>query len=490
MSAAPTTPPSKRLGYLEREAIWTRRERGGAERVPTTGAVAAAFMHRTSRAGDPLLHTHVLVANLGQSADDGTWRTLDSRRLYAHAKTAGFLYHAHLRDELTRRLGVAWEPVTNGTADLRGVPRDVIEAFSQRRAEILAHMQQRGENSARAAQVATLETRPTKPELDDPVTLRERWRRRAIDLGFHPDRLAEVLHRPDLRPVGDDLLAAAAEELLGPDGLTERASTFSRRDAVQAWCQRLTAGMPAAHVERLADALLDEEAGGVVALDRAGGRVQTLSSRDVIRRPDGTVVAAVPDDRRYSTPELLALETRTLRAAVERTDAAVATVGNDIVDRVLTDRPSISDEQAEMVRRLTGSGAGVEVVVGKAGTGKTYALDAARAAWQAAGYRVTGAALAARAALELEASAGIDSYTIDRLLADIEHPEHGGLAPESVVVVDEAAMVGTRKLARLLDAAAPATTGAPRPAPHNSERTNRPSGPRLNVATIRTGGGN
>ncbi|MDP9022558.1 MAG: AAA family ATPase, partial [Actinomycetota bacterium] len=148
------------------------------------------------------------------------------------------------------------------------------------------------------------------------------------------------------------------------------------------------------------------------------------------------------------------------------------------------------DEQAEMVRRLTGSGAGVEVVVGKAGTGKTYALDAARAAWQAAGYRVTGAALAARAALELEASAGIDSYTIDRLLADIEHPEHGGLAPESVVVVDEAAMVGTRKLARLLDAAAPATTGAPRPAPHNSERTNRPSGPRLNVATIRTGGGN
>lgn len=110
-----------------------------------------------------------------------------------------------------------------------------------------------------------------------------------------------------------------------------------------------------------------------------------------------------------------------------------------------------------MVRRLTTSGAGVEVVVGKAGAGKTFALDAAREAWQACGIRVVGAALAARAAAELESGAGIDSYTVDALLADLDRAPPGtGLAPGGVVVIDEAAMVGTRKLARLLDHAADA----------------------------------
>ncbi|MGI8792491.1 MAG: AAA family ATPase, partial [Acidimicrobiales bacterium] len=172
--------------------------------------------------------------------------------------------------------------------------------------------------------------------------------------------------------------------------------------------------------------------------------------------PDGTAIAAVPDETRYSTHDLLALEQWAVHHALARATADVALVDARSGERVLADRPSMSDEQAEMFRRLTSSGAGVEVVVGKAGAGKTYALDAARAAWQASGHRVTGAALAARAAVELETGAGIDSYTIDRLLADVEHPEHGGLAPESVLVVDEAGMVGTRKLARLLDAAAAA----------------------------------
>jgi hypothetical protein len=101
--------------------------------VPVDGFVAAAFRHRTSRADDPLLHTHVLVANLARTTDDGVWRTLDSRKLFAHAKTAGILYQAQLRFELTRRLGVAWQPVVNGHADIDGVDRQLIETFSQRR---------------------------------------------------------------------------------------------------------------------------------------------------------------------------------------------------------------------------------------------------------------------------------------------------------------------------------------------------------------------
>jgi conjugative relaxase-like TrwC/TraI family protein len=94
------------IGYLQRAAGFSRRGAGGAETLKVDGFVAAAFRHRTSRANDPLLHTHVLVANLPRTCDDGIWRTLDSRKLFAHAKTAGVLYQAQLRHELTTRLGV------------------------------------------------------------------------------------------------------------------------------------------------------------------------------------------------------------------------------------------------------------------------------------------------------------------------------------------------------------------------------------------------
>ncbi len=140
-------------------------------------------MHRASRAGDPQLHTHVVVANLVQ-ADDGRWSALDARRLYAHAKTAGYLYEARLRAELTRELGVEWTPVRNGIADIVGVPRSVLQAFSRRRAQIEAELARRGQSGPRAAQAATLETRRRKDHAVTPATLDAEWRRRAAELGF------------------------------------------------------------------------------------------------------------------------------------------------------------------------------------------------------------------------------------------------------------------------------------------------------------------
>ena len=95
------------FGYLERQAAVARRGPAGRISVRGHGLVAAAFRHRTSRGCDPQLHTHVLVANL-VLADDGRWSALDSRRLYAYAKTTGYLYEARLRAELTRDLGFAW----------------------------------------------------------------------------------------------------------------------------------------------------------------------------------------------------------------------------------------------------------------------------------------------------------------------------------------------------------------------------------------------
>ena len=149
------------FGYIERSAARSRTGKNGIHQIEVDGLVASAFRHRTSRAGDPHLHTHVLVANMGQGTD-GVWRTLDGRWLYLHAKTAGYLYEAHLRQELTRRLGVEWEPVKNGIADVAGIDRSVLEHFSDRRRQIEEHLDEIGFRSARAAELAALDTRHAK----------------------------------------------------------------------------------------------------------------------------------------------------------------------------------------------------------------------------------------------------------------------------------------------------------------------------------------
>jgi len=93
------------LAYLERHATVARRGAGGESRIETSGLVAAAFVHRTSRTGDPQLHTHVLAANVVRGAD-GQWSSPEARLLYFHARTAGFVYQASLRANLVESLGV------------------------------------------------------------------------------------------------------------------------------------------------------------------------------------------------------------------------------------------------------------------------------------------------------------------------------------------------------------------------------------------------
>lgn len=433
------------IGYLERAAGFTRRGAGGAETVKADGFVAAAFRHRSSRANDPLLHTHVLVANLARTSDDGVWRTLDSRKVFAHAKTAGVLYQAQLRCELTRRLGVAWGPVVNGHADIEGVERELIEAFSRRRAAIVEHMAARGETSAAAAQAATLATRTAKTGHPSEAQLRAAWQARAAAVGLDARWVAGLVERASWeRPD----LGGLYRTLVVEEGLTEQTSTFTRRDVLQQLAGRLPAGAPVAYLEEAADAVIARDPDLLVALGTARGQ---LTGVDVIRRTDGRLVPVDPNERRYTTRGLLLTEQRAINRTLDRQDAGIGAVEAGHFDAAVR-RRTLTDEQQTMVRRLTASGAGVEVVVGKAGTGKTYALDAARETWEAAGIRVTGAALAARAALELQESSGIRSTTLARLLGQLEDGRPGAsLAPGSVLVVDEAGMVGTRQLARLLD---------------------------------------
>lgn len=138
------------MRYLEQHACRTRRGAGGYEIVPADGFVGAAFRHRTSRAGDPQVHTHVLIANATR-IQDGTWASLDGRAIYAEARTAGFVHEAVFRTELSQRLGVSGTEAHNGIAEIDGVPRAVIEAFSRRRAEIDAQVDAWGRDTAEGA---------------------------------------------------------------------------------------------------------------------------------------------------------------------------------------------------------------------------------------------------------------------------------------------------------------------------------------------------
>ena len=433
------------LDYMQRHAAMGRRGKGGTISVLGNGFIAAGFRHRTSRAGDPQLHTHVLVANMTKGPDE-RWTALDARRLYVHARTGGFLYQAKLRLELTRRLGVEWTPVRNGVAEVDGVPPAIRRAFSRRRAEIETELAERGETSASAAQVAALHTRREKDYAVPAETLAERWRERATELGFDPEIIDQLRDATEIQPLPPETAEAQQLALTSPTGLTQRRSSFTRRDVVQAWASVLVHGGDVAEIEHLADQLLASD--DVVVLAQ---NASSLTSGDVVRRSDGRAVAATSEERRYSTPELLALESHVLDAAVAGQDADRGRVEQMTATRVLDVRPQLSGEQREMVARLLGDGDQIAIVVGKAGTGKTYALDAAREGWQTDGYQVIGAALARRAALELRDGAGIDSTSIHALLADLRDQPRELLNDRTVLVIDEAGMVGTRQLAELVD---------------------------------------
>jgi conjugative relaxase-like TrwC/TraI family protein len=253
------------LSYMERSACWARRGKGGATFVPGHGFLAAAYVHRSSRAGDPQLHTHVLVANATRGPD-GRWSRLYHPAVYEHARTASYIYAAHLRHELTHRLGVEWESVVNGLADIRGFSTEELRAFSTRRAEILAAV---GEDaSAKAMRVAALETRRAKDRDLTDESMREGWRMRAEQIGLTREKIAGRLGHE--RPGASVLTTRQIER-----SVTEHVSHFDRRDAIRAVADNLPHGAPAHEVERLADEFLASDSVKRIAETPRGLRYTT-----------------------------------------------------------------------------------------------------------------------------------------------------------------------------------------------------------------------
>jgi conjugative relaxase-like TrwC/TraI family protein len=433
------------LRYLETHACRTRRGAGGYEIVPGDGFVGAAFRHRTSRAGDPQIHTHVLIANATRIAD-GTWGSLDGRAAYAEARTAGFIHEAVFRRELSNRLGVSWTTPRSGIAEIDGVPRAVIDAFSRRRAEIDAQVRAWGRDTAAARQSAAVQTRKRKDYDVTPEKLAPEWRERAAALGLDATRVEQILRRRAVPR--QELDTALMARLRSSDGLTAQQSSFDRRDVVRAVAEAARDGASLREIEAFADAFLSDDE--IVTLAEPGGR---LRREDVIRRRDGRLVAAISASPMYSTVELLAVEQRVVEMVLASARAGVGVASPEAVEQALTKRATVGTDQEQMVRRLCLDGAGVQVVLGPPGTGKTFALAAAREAWASAGFTVIGAAVARRAAVELTAASGIDATSVAALLAELRQGDPDLLDQRTVLVIDEAGMLGTRPLAAIVEQA-------------------------------------
>jgi conjugative relaxase-like TrwC/TraI family protein len=412
------------LSYLEQRACVTRKGKNGLLRERGSGFVAAAYQHRTSRAQDPHLHTHVIVANMARSPD-GVWRALDGEPLLKHYRlAAGYLYQSQLRFELTRSLGVEWREPSDGMAEIAGVPEGALRAFSQRRTQVLDYLERRGSSGFYAAKVAALETRDRKEPVDLPQ-LREEWRARAAEHGLGRRQLKRLLGRTIERELDERAVADVAKRLLGPDGLTEKQSTFSGADAVMAWAQAHTLGASAEQVLSLVGHLIEMEQ--VVA----------------VRRP------AVGRPAVFSTAELLRHERAALALAARRPARRVPTVSAATTEQVAGEREAtLGREQVAMLRAAGSSPDPVVCVVGHAGAGKTTALAALADVFRREEFVAIGAAPSGVAAANLADETGIPSATLHRLLAEARR--RGGLPRRCLLVVDEAGMADTRTLTRIL----------------------------------------
>jgi conjugative relaxase-like TrwC/TraI family protein len=455
------------LGFLEEHAAFSRTGRGGVFQVDTEGYLAAAFTHRTSRAGDPQLHGHVLVANKVRCAD-GRWRSLDGREVFAFQKAAGMLYNATLRVELSARLGVEWEPVDrNGQADIRGVPRGLIEHFSKRRKDVEIRGAQRiaaaearlgrtltDDERAEQYQFAAYDTRPPKSGHEDEGTLSGRWRTEATAAGWEaehwlPGTLGQAREREALlsAEVADP---AVVDELVAE--LAEARSTWGRAELAKAVARRLPPDL--AGDAEAGRRWIEASSAAVLAHPEVVTLAAPLSVEvpDGLRRRDGLPSHDRHGASRQSSRDTLRREGEVLDAVGRGRDAGVALATRARVERAVLDH-GLGDDQALALRRVCLGGEAVVCVVGPAGAGKTRLMGAAGDAWASSGLPVRGLAVSAVAAGVLAEESGLPSETLAKFLYEQERPEVDPafrLAPNEVVVLDESAMVSTKDLARLV----------------------------------------
>lgn len=446
---------ARTLAHAESRLALGRRGKAGveAERVKL---VVAAYRHGSSRELDPQLHIHLLLANLAQRAD-GSWGAADQGPLLFNKLALGALFRAELASSLLE-LGLQIER-DGSSFRLGAIPEAADSEFSKRRQQIKQAMAERGTSGAKAADTAALATRPGKEALDaiEAELLRADWQQRAAAHGVTSESIEQARTHALAQDAAAGKEPAPAPLVYGRTevfkALTWGESTF---DEAAIWREVAVAaqgvpGMDADAIEAEVKALMQDR-----ELVRLHAKLREPERDEKTGKPK----PQKPAEARWTTKQMLTLE-REMAVMVEASQADASHVLSTAqVDAALAQFHeekgfALYPEQEAAVRHVCQTPGAVKLIKGEAGTGKTTLAAAARLALESAGFRVRGAALAGKASRGLQNDSQIKSGTLASLLHQIQPGEDGSppkdpLTSRDVIVIDEAAMLGSRQTHQLI----------------------------------------
>lgn len=436
------------LAIIEKVAAFTRRGKGGAirERV---GLLFARFRHELSRAQEPDLHEHCLLINLVQR-QDGSFGTLDSQCIFHFKMAAGSLYRCSLSKHLERELGLESKQVKSWF-ELEGVPQAFLEEISSRSAEIEKIVGSRSLASAAAKSAAALASRAPKKHVDRDLLL-ESWRRLAEQHRFGEQTRDSLLNREIKRNASpEERIDQAYARTLA--SFSESKNTFREKDLLRA----------------IAD---DCQASGIDAT-----QIHERVAHHIRQSPELITLGVDRKDLLFTTRATQQVESAFIAVAERMAKRTGHWVADKHLDIAIASSHTLSEEQEKALRHLTQMPGAIRICDGLAGTGKSTLLDAARRGFEEEGVQVFGCAVAGKAARGLEQSAGIKSHTAAKMLEylrwdiqdDVQHVTHQlvraaqgrktwtvdrpDFSKPTVLVIDEAGMVGVRLFRDLLAAA-------------------------------------
>ena len=463
---------SRTLAWFEKNVAETRMKDPETGRIVRTGnqkTVIATFRHDTSRNLDPALHTHAVVANMVKGAD-GKWRSMSNEKLYASKMVLGALYRNELAHALSR-LGYGIDKThADGRFEIAGVSRDVVEAFSTRRAEIQAAMAERNLGSPadnpRLAERAALMTRSAKRDIDrDELT--GIWRTQAAGLGFDAKALVAGAEREmaGSKTAGPDM--PSLETAREPGGAGLGATVAGGPDADRSPAADAVAWAVAHLSEREAVFARTDLLAAALAWNPGAARIGDIEREIAAREAAGTLHAArLPGlEGRLTTERAVADEKETIALMRTGQGRGAVPMRARAVDKALRNGP-LTNGQKEAVRLILAGDDRVVGVQGYAGSGKTTMLNRARTLLEKKGYAVRGLAPSASAARTLEGEAGIGSETLQRFLMRYNGVAEGRMTKKgekemraafakTALVVDEGSLASTvqaRDLLRIADA--------------------------------------
>ncbi|BCW47995.1 MobF family relaxase [Arthrobacter sp. StoSoilB13] len=506
------------IRWLEDLVINTRAGRNGIAHLGTRGVITAAFDHWESRAGDPQLHTHVVIANRVQRITDSAWTTLDSRSLYKAVVAASEHYNGLLFDALKQNLGTDTDirapaqNTHNPSQQLTGIDDALIREFSNRsrlidvetdrlvKAWITEHgTRPSATTTVKLRQQATLSTRNPKEATPTPLwELSATWRDRSRTKGFDPERVvASTIRRSHNRPFG---VGDFAPDWIAAVGHVTRQRVAAKRSTWNRWnliaeaervCAEIRCASPADR-NAVIDGVATEAEHQSVPLNEYRYSLPAEAAEDL--HFANRSVFDFHGSRLYTDEATLAFEDQILAA---RNDDGGPTVSANVAmaSLALYRKDGTSelheDQRAAAAEILLGSHR-LEAIVGPAGTGKTTALGAIKAAWEAqfgSGsvvglapaaasaevlgselamvaenvskwlYESMGSGAAQRSSSFFDAESQLTSYGTTNAAKSLLEKRIARLAAEQaqwtfranqLVVVDEASMVSTQQLAAIV----------------------------------------